>query len=48
MCSDGCIAMNNNAFGLVSNNVLRSCNLGVGTPKKSKKIDEIIPRTQRL
>ena len=27
---DGCIAMNNNAFGLVSNNVLRSCNLGVG------------------
>ena len=27
---DGCIAMNNNAFGLISNNVLRSCNLGVG------------------
>jgi hypothetical protein len=27
---DGCIAMNNNAFGLVSNNVLRSCNLGIG------------------
>eukprot|EP00039_Didymoeca_costata_P022381 m.346632 g.346632 ORF g.346632 m.346632 type:complete len:470 (+) comp29660_c0_seq1:90-1499(+) len=27
---DGCIAMNNNAFGTVSNNVLRSCNLGVG------------------
>jgi hypothetical protein len=27
---DGCIAMNNNAFGIVSNNILRRCNLGVG------------------
>eukprot|EP01052_Picozoa_sp_SAG31_P042970 SAG31_NODE_7003_length_1822_cov_2.189785_1_plen_314_part_00 len=27
---DGCIAMNNNAFGLVSNNILRRCSLGVG------------------
>jgi hypothetical protein len=27
---DGCIAMNNNAFGTVSNNVLRRCNLGIG------------------
>ena len=27
---DGCIAMNNNAFGVVAHNVLRRCNLGVG------------------
>jgi hypothetical protein len=27
---DGCIAMNNNAFGTVSNNILRRCNLGIG------------------
>ena len=27
---DGCIAMNNNAFGLISNNILRRCSLGVG------------------
>ena len=27
---DGCIAMNNNAFGTVSNNLLRRCNLGIG------------------
>jgi hypothetical protein len=27
---DGCIAMNNNAFGVVSNNILRGCSLGVG------------------
>ena len=27
---DGCIAMNNNAFGVVSNNILRRCNLGIG------------------
>ena len=27
---DGCIAMNNNAFGIVANNILRRCSLGVG------------------
>lgn len=27
---DGCIALNNNAFGVVSNNILRRCNLGIG------------------
>eukprot|EP01043_Picozoa_sp_COSAG02_P062062 COSAG02_NODE_8474_length_2560_cov_3.102397_1_plen_276_part_00 len=28
---DGCIAMNNNAFGTVANNILRRCNLGIGS-----------------
>jgi hypothetical protein len=27
---DGCIAMNNNAFGMVTENILRRCNLGIG------------------
>jgi len=27
---DGCIALNNNAFGVVANNILRRCNLGIG------------------
>ena len=27
---DGCIAMNNNARGIVSDNILRRCNLGIG------------------
>lgn len=27
---DGCIAMNNDAFGVISNNILRRCSLGIG------------------
>jgi len=27
---DGCIALNNNAMGIVSNNIIRYCNLGIG------------------
>lgn len=27
---DGCIALNNNAFGVVAHNILRRCNLGIG------------------
>jgi hypothetical protein len=39
---DGCIAMNNNAFGVVANNILRRCNLGVGAGPAG----EWAPRTQ--
>jgi|EP01046_Picozoa_sp_COSAG06_P050383 hypothetical protein len=36
---DGCIALNNNAFGVVSNNILQRCNLGVGCGPEGSQHD---------
>ncbi|GMH92176.1 hypothetical protein TrVE_jg8977 [Triparma verrucosa] len=39
---DGCIAFNNNARGIISSNILRRCNLGIGSGPAGNRNDDVL------